>query len=531
MTGGNVSAGEPQDDALLEAPAGNAWRALMDSSSDAYVCIGAAGEVVEWNRMAEAIFGWSRAEAVGRPLSELIIPPEFVEAHREGLRRFVATGNGEVVFQRLELPALRRDGQRLDVVFTILPAQTGAGAWRFHAFLHDVTGERRRERYLRLLQQVAITANEATAVEPAVRAVLEQVRVVSGSELAHIYRLDREDAQRLAPTGWWSPGPKEPLSSRTAGMVFAFGEGLPGRAAASGRPAWIADIREDPNFPRMESARATGVLAAFSFPVTTRGRTVAVIELFRARPSEPEHELLEVMETVGAQLGRVFEREEALDDLRTIAAEREAIVAIVGHELRGPLAAAHTAAGMLGEELADTARRSTADLVDLLDRQLGRLRRLVDMFLTAQRLESGALQVHPQPVELATVAEEVVGDGAFEGVTIDVPSGAVVTADPDHVAQVLWNLLSNATRHGRPPIIIDLAERDEHTTVLRVADAGEGVSAELRARLFERFTRTTRSQGSGLGLSIVRGLARANGGEATYRSEGRPAFLVTLPTA
>lgn len=501
----------------------------MDSANDAYVAIDATGEVVEWNRRAEEIFGWPRAEAIGCPLADLIVPPEFREAHLRGLRRFVATGQGEVVFQRLELPAMRRDGDRLDVEFTILPARTPDEQWQFHAFLHDVTAERRQRRYLQLLERVAVAANEARTVESAVRSVLEELRQVSRSRFAHAYLVD-DDAASLHPTGWWSPGADGPLQAVTAATVFGLGEGLPGRVAESGRPAWITDLREDGNFPRVDAALSSDVLAAFSFPVTSQRRTVAVIELFRERPSEPEPELLEVMATVGTQLGRVFERQAALDELRILAEDREAIVAIVGHELQGPLAAAHAAAGLLGDELGDADLPGGRHLLDLLDRQLGRLRRLVDMFLTAQRLEAGSLRVRRQIVDAAALARQVVSDGGFDDVSVDVPPGVRLVADPDHVSQILWNLLGNARRHGQPPIRLTVEERDD-VVVVAVGDAGPGVPAELRPELFGRFVRDAASHGSGLGLSIVRGLARANGGDAAYvpGAPGEHAFQVQLP--
>ncbi|MBW3620336.1 MAG: GAF domain-containing protein [Actinobacteria bacterium] len=512
----------------MSGPGSHAWQALMDSANDAYVAIDAGGVVTQWNRRATELFGWSRVEAVGAVLAEMIVPPEYRDAHLLGLQRFVAAGRGEAVFKRLELPALTRDGARIDVSFTILPARSPTGEWQFHAFLHNVTAARREQRYLRLLERVALAANEATTVEAAMRTALDEVRDVSGSSLAHAF-LVAED--RLTATGWWSPTVDGPLQEATRVRVFDRGQGLPGRVAATGRPAWIPDVRQDQDFPRVDAAMASGVVAAFSFPITVQGRTVAVIELFRDRPSEPEDELLHVMETVGRQLGRVFEREQALDDLRALAEDREAIVAIVGHELRGPLAAAHTATGLLAEDLAAHDVPTGSDLLELLDRQLARLRRLVEMFLTAQRLEAGSLQVNGQATAIAPVVAEVTADGGFEAVAVDVPAGLEARADPDHLAQMVWNLLANAARHGRPPVRVS-AEEADGTVAILVRDAGAGVPPEVRPKLFERFGRGASSHGSGLGLSIVRGLARANGGDATYDPDGPEghAFVVTLPS-
>lgn len=506
-------------------PRGDAWQLLVDSASDAYVSIDASGVVTHWNLRAVELFGWERDEALGEQLSELIIPPEFRDAHLLGLQRFVATGRGEVAFQRLQLPALHRSGRRLDVEFTILPVEESG--WHFHSFLRDVTAELAQQRYVRLLERVALAANEAQSIEAAMRASLQALQELTSSRLAHGYLVEDDGEPLLRPTGWWHPQRVEPLGSATAAATFTWGEGLPGRVAASGEPAWVRDVAGDDNFPRRDAALASGVRAAFAFPVLARDRTVAVIELFREHVGEPEPHLLEVMRSVGAQLGRVFEREQAFDELLRVAADREAIIAIVGHELRGPLAAAHAATGLLADGLGAEAGES--ELLGLLDRQLARLRRLVDMFLTAQRLEAGSLEVRARPVGLASLVHEVVTDGDFD-VELSIDDAIRVQSDPDHVAQIVWNLLGNAVRHGTPPVTIS-AEIAYPCVDLVVADAGPGVPEDVRPRLFERFSRGTRSQGTGLGLSIVRGLARANGGDATYRDGDEPAFIVQLPVA
>lgn len=515
-------------DGPAAGPRGDAWQLLVDSASDAYVSIDAAGTVTHWNLRAVELFGWTREEALGRQLAELIIPPEFRDAHLLGLQRFVATGRGEVAFQRLQLPALHRSGRRLEVEFTILPVEEAG--WQFHAFLRDVTAELAQQRYVHLLERIALAANEAQTIEAAVRSSLQAVQELTGSRLAHAYLVEEEPEVRLLPTGWWFPRAVEPLREVTAASTFGGGEGLPGRVADSGAPAWVPDVTRDRNFPRAEAAARSGVRAAFAFPVVAGDRTVAVIELFREHPGEPEAHFLEVMRSVGTQLGRVFERQHAFDELLRVAADREAIIAIVGHELRGPLAAAHAAAGLLADDL--EGHGDEGELLGLLDRQLARLRRLVDMFLTAQRLEAGSLEIRSRPVALGPLVHEVVADGDFASVEVSIGDDLRVDADPDHVAQIVWNLLGNAARHGEPPVRVG-AEVDDECVTLIVADAGPGVPEEVRGRLFERFSRGGGSQGTGLGLSIVRGLARANGGDATYRHDGPgdPAFTVRLPTA
>src|SRR5438270_368151 len=108
----------------------------------------ARGLVTGWNHQAELVFGWSREEALGRVLAELIIPEDYRERHRQGLANFLATGEGRVVNQRLELPALHRSGRRFPVELTISPIHTSRG-YEFCAFLHDISDRKKAEDELR----------------------------------------------------------------------------------------------------------------------------------------------------------------------------------------------------------------------------------------------------------------------------------------------------------------------------------------------------------------------------------------------
>ena len=118
---------------------------------------------------------------------------------------------------------------------------------------------------------------------------------------------------------------------------------------------------------------------------------------------------------------------------------------------------------------------------------------------------------------------------------VELPEAVTIAADRDHVVRILVNLLSNAEKYGAPPVRLWAAARSTLVEV-RVSDAGAGVPADFRSRLFERFARGPRQhqvEGTGLGLAIVRGLALANGGDAAYEdvAAGGWCFRVDLPLA
>ncbi|GAP36615.1 PAS domain S-box protein [Piscinibacter sakaiensis] len=113
-------------------------RVIVEDALDAAVRIDAEGCVIGWNAQAERTFGWSAAEAAGRSLSALIVPERHRDAHERGRRHFLATGHGPALNRRLEMSALRRDGQEIPVELTVTPVRTGQG-WVFSAFLRDLS--------------------------------------------------------------------------------------------------------------------------------------------------------------------------------------------------------------------------------------------------------------------------------------------------------------------------------------------------------------------------------------------------------
>lgn len=138
------------EDAL--AASAERTRNILESANDAFVAMDAGGLITEWNRQAELLFGWTRDEALGKRLSALLIPPAQRERHDAGLRHFLATGQGPVINNRLELTALTK--VRGDIVVElVISALHSEGAWSFYAFLHDVSERKRVNDRLRFQAQ------------------------------------------------------------------------------------------------------------------------------------------------------------------------------------------------------------------------------------------------------------------------------------------------------------------------------------------------------------------------------------------
>ena len=120
----------------------------------------ASGRITAWNPQSEVTFGWTEREALGRNLSETIIPARYRATHNRGLERFVKTGKGALLGRRVELEAMHRDGHEFPVEFTISAVKVG-GTYAFNAFLHDITERKQAEETLRRLADVVQSSHDA----------------------------------------------------------------------------------------------------------------------------------------------------------------------------------------------------------------------------------------------------------------------------------------------------------------------------------------------------------------------------------
>jgi signal transduction histidine kinase len=207
---------------------------------------------------------------------------------------------------------------------------------------------------------------------------------------------------------------------------------------------------------------------------------------------------------------------------------KEEFVAIVSHELRTPLTAIAASLALLEDGTEANFSEETKELIAIAHANTQRLRRLVDDILDIARLEAGKTSFHLQRIELETLLKQEIeanqslaNRGAVK-LSLDVPRGLKVQADPDRLKQVVSNLLSNAIKFS-PDGAEVLLTAEAHGSKVRISvrDHGPGIPKEFRSRIFEKFAQADMSDsrpkiGSGLGLSIVKEIVHRLGGEITF---------------
>jgi signal transduction histidine kinase len=211
--------------------------------------------------------------------------------------------------------------------------------------------------------------------------------------------------------------------------------------------------------------------------------------------------------------------------IENLVGAHKMLLANASHELRTPLARIRMGIALIKDD-ADPRRKAE------LERDIVELDQLIEEILLTSRLDAvAALEVDEEIDLLALAAEE---GARYENCALDgVP--VLVSGDPRLLRRMIRNLLENAERHGRPPIAVTVG-RHGADAVLHVGDHGPGIAAVDREKLFEPFYRppgAPRATGTGLGLALVRQIARRHGGDVTCapRNGTTSSFTVTLPTA
>ncbi|HVK99992.1 MAG TPA: response regulator [Dongiaceae bacterium] len=258
-------------------------------------------------------------------------------------------------------------------------------------------------------------------------------------------------------------------------------------------------------------------------------------------------ELNEVLEQ------RVIERTEALHELTAKLTEadrhKDEFLALLAHELRNPLAPIRYGVQLMrrSENAGESGGSVDDKVLDMLERQLGQMVRLVDDLLDNSRISQGKLTLQKQRIELATVLSEAVetsrphiNAGGHQLTVVMPPDPVFIEADGTRLAQVFSNLLNNSAKFTAPGGRIQLAaEVRGHDIVVSIKDTGVGISSEKLPRIFEMFMQADHSLekthgGLGIGLTLVKKLVEMHGGAVEAKSEGHgkgSEFVVRLPGA
>jgi len=521
-------------------------RAIVDTALDGVITIDSAGIVTDWNAQATAIFGWTREEALGRLLSETIIPARDQEAHAHGIREYLKTGVGPVLNRRIEITAWHKDGREFPVELSVSPARIGE-AYIFSAFIRDITDRRRTER--RLASQYAVTRvlAEAMTLEEAVPKIIQAVGESLEWELGVYWRLEKASGVLRCLDQWKTVTiDADEFVMLTWQESFKSGTGLPGRILESGRPVWVRDVMDEADFIRAGAAVKAGLHGAFGFPIRIGGETEGVIEFFSRQVREPDDELLKMAADVGLKIGQFGERaraEEALHQTEGQLRQSQKMEAVgrlaggVAHDFNNLLTVIRGYSELILSRLApgDPSQREMEEVKKAADRAAGLTGQLL-AFSRRQFVAAKVVDLNAVVMNMDGMLRRLLGEDIIELCADLEPQLGSIKADPGQVEQVIMNLAVNArdamptggrltieTRNvmiGKGPRRETMMLEEGSYIMLTLIDTGHGMSEEIQSHLFEPFfTTKEKGKGTGLGLSTVYGIVKQSGGSIGVESK------------
>jgi len=481
---------------------------IFDTSLDAIVVMDQEGTITAWNPQAEAIFGWPRAEVLGRSVADTIIPLQFRDAHRQGLRHYLATGEGPVLNRRIEIVARHRDGHEFPVELTIAPLRSGDRV-AFSGFLRDISDRKRAEERFR---QVWNNSGDGLRLTDA-----DGVVVMVNDAFCRMVELPRETlvGETLAII--------QPAESRER-VLRHHHERFANRMIPS---------RMERELPLWNGKRTWFELTNTLLP----GDQPLLLSIFRDITERKRAE--EERRTLEAQL----QHAQKLESLGVLAGG-------IAHDFNNLLTSILGYASLGLMELPDE-----SNAYPLLREIEKAAQRAAD--LTQQMLAySGRGKFVIQPLRLDTVVQEMtqlLGTVVSKKATLNRQlEPATIEGDATQIRQVVMNLMTNASEalDGQcGSITVRTGVRQLDAAVLRspffpeglpagayayayveVEDTGCGMSDETRGRIFDPFF-TTKFTGRGLGLAAVLGIIKGHHG--TIKVDSAPGrgttFQVLFP--
>jgi two-component system, chemotaxis family, CheB/CheR fusion protein len=519
--------------------------AIVASSDDAIVSKDLDGVITSWNRGAERLFGYSAQEAIGQPIT-LLIPPDRLDEER-GIVERIRRGEGVDHFETIRR---RRDGTLFDASVTVSPIRDSGGT---------VVGA----------SKIARDITERNRAEAAVRDSEERYRNLFDLGPVAVYSCDAagviQTFNRRAAELWGREPVPGDTDQRFCGSFKMF--------------------RPDGRFMPHEQCPMAEVLAGIiseardAEVLIERPDGTRVIVVVNIRPLKNQHG--EITGAINCFYD-ITERKQAEEAMRESDRRKSEFLAMLAHELRNPLAPILGSIEVLSrarsvegphppsrQGRADESGATTPDpsdridhALDVLQRQVGHMVRLVDDLLDAGRISRGKIDLRRERVELSSVLHHVVdavrpsSESRDQELTVTLPSVPVyLDADSTRLAQIVGNLLNNASKFTeRGGHIWLTAERGEESgadhaegasarsaphVVIRVRDTGIGIAAEPLEHVFDMFAQGDTSlerslTGLGIGLTLVKTLTEMHGGTVEARSGGvgqGSEFVVRLPIA
>ena len=543
---------------------------IVAIAADAIVTVDESHRIILFNNGAQTIFGYTPEEALGQHL-DILIPERFRPTHS---RQVEAFAQGRVAArqmgERREIYGRRKGGELFPAEASISKIEV-AGRRLFTAVLRDITERKRaEEERTQLLERERAAREQAEAAERRARFLAEAGEILNASldyqstlsalarlvvprlaDVVLVDVLDDDGTLRRLEVVHADPARQQlardlvrfPLDRARSYLTRDVIE--TGRSVLMDRvpESVIAGWSQSPDHRRL--IESLGVASFLGVPLRAHGRTLGALGLGRLDSSPPfDASDLALAEEVARRATLAVDNAQLYRTAQHATRLRDEVLGIVSHDLRNPLSAISMCASSLAELPEDATAERARELAETIQASSEWMQRMIQDLLDVGSIEAGRLSLERRTEDPFVLVHQSIGmfERAAEqrSVTIrtelpeDLPA---VHADGERVLQVLGNLIGNAVKFVGPGGRVTVrARRRDDVVEIAVADTGPGIPADELPKIFDRFwhsRRTSSVRGTGLGLTIARGIVEAHGGQLRVESTVGvgTTFAFTLPMA
>ncbi|WP_409478588.1 ATP-binding protein [Pseudobdellovibrio sp. HCB154] len=504
---------------------------IISISSDAIISIDQDQNIILFNEGAEKIFGYSKKEMMGQKL-DLLIPERFHIGER-----------GSTIYGR------RKNGEEFPADAAISKIDVG-GSQIMTVTLRDITDRVRIEKAQLFLSEVSAALAEGLILESTLQRLAELVvKNLSDFCILEIACDNDEESLLKIVSKKVTQENKCEDCIKLAELVKSSPSAFSQLILKSRHPFMIEQIREEhltllsSSEVQLQTLKHLHFNSLLSVPMMAHNKFIGTLVLVSTSPERQYHDNdLRLAEELASRAALSIENSHLYNQAKNAIATREDILAVVSHDLKNPL----TAIKLIGQtlQLLEAPDKATCDrLAAKIESSARQMQVLIGDLLDFAKIESGTFAVAQkserlldavrETVESMQVQAEAKQQSLINNLSKDLPR---VNIDLPRIAQVVSNLVGNALKFTPAGGRISISAKPRKFDVLvSVSDTGTGIPAENLAKIFDRFwqAEATKNKGSGLGLSIAKGIVQAHGGKIWAESQVGVGTTIhfTLPLA
>jgi signal transduction histidine kinase len=411
----------------------------------------------------------------------------------------------------------------------------------------DITVRTQAQRRLAVQYAATRILAEAVSLSEATSQLLKTICENIGWEFGEMWRVDAEAGLLRMDNCWHSSQylaiGEFAMCSRD--LTFEKGKGLPGRIWANGQAAWLSNVTDENNFPRVSAAARAGLHGAFGFPIRSLGVVIGVMGFFSHSVQPPDDDLLRMFDAFGNQIGDFIKRKQAEEKLKQYSGELkrsnkelELFASFASHDLQEPLRVVSGFAQLLERRYKDKLDTEAGEYISFIVDGASRMQQLIRDLLDYSRITTKGKSF--QPTDCNSVAHKALAnlriavEESSAEITLD--ELPVVMADEPQMVRLFQNLIGNALKYrgDKTPVVHVSAQRADSEWVFSVIDNGIGIEPQYYERVFQIFQRLHKRDeysGTGIGLAVCKRIVERHGGRIWVGSEAGKGsiFHFTIP--